>query len=170
MASRVIGIHALFGAFVAGVIMPTNISFRNIFVEKVEDVSLLLLLPLFFVFTGLRTEIDPSIVRDVFKRHEIEASPANFQRFFECYVFWLDFLLCTTEGGICPGVWNFIHALARLPEPPLAGLLTGNIRLGAEIKLRHFQIWENFRFGAYGDDRSAFSNLVPGTKLLRLFT
>ena len=55
--TETIGIHALFGAFVAGVIMPTNISFRNIFVEKVEDVSLLLLLPLFFVFTGLRTEI-----------------------------------------------------------------------------------------------------------------
>lgn len=56
-ATEVIGIHALFGAFMAGVIMPANINFRNIFIEKVEDVSLVLLLPLFFVFTGLRTEI-----------------------------------------------------------------------------------------------------------------
>lgn len=56
-ASEVIGIHALFGAFMAGVIMPDNIKFRSIFIEKVEDVSLVLLLPLFFVFTGLRTEI-----------------------------------------------------------------------------------------------------------------
>lgn len=55
--TEVIGIHALFGAFMAGAIMPENISFRNIFIEKVEDVSLILLLPLFFVFTGLRTEI-----------------------------------------------------------------------------------------------------------------
>jgi Kef-type K+ transport system membrane component KefB len=55
--SEVIGIHALFGAFLAGVIMPANIKFRNIFIEKVEDVSLVLLLPLFFVFTGLRTQI-----------------------------------------------------------------------------------------------------------------
>ncbi len=55
--TEVIGIHALFGAFMAGVIMPQNLSFRNIFIEKVEDVSLVLLLPLFFVFTGLRTQI-----------------------------------------------------------------------------------------------------------------
>ncbi|PPL02915.1 cation:proton antiporter [Parapedobacter indicus] len=55
--TEVIGIHALFGAFMAGVIMPANINFRNIFTEKVEDVALVLLLPLFFVFTGLRTQI-----------------------------------------------------------------------------------------------------------------
>lgn len=56
-ATEVVGIHALFGAFMAGAIMPENIKFRNIFIEKVEDVALVLLLPLFFVFTGLRTEI-----------------------------------------------------------------------------------------------------------------
>lgn len=41
----------------AGVIMPDNSKFRNVFIEKVEDVALVLLLPLFFVFTGLRTQI-----------------------------------------------------------------------------------------------------------------
>lgn len=56
-ATEVIGIHALFGAFMAGAIMPENTKFRNIFIEKVEDIALVLLLPLFFVFTGLRTEI-----------------------------------------------------------------------------------------------------------------
>lgn len=56
-STEVIGIHALFGAFMAGVIMPPNINFRNIFIEKVEDLALVLLLPLFFVFTGLRTQI-----------------------------------------------------------------------------------------------------------------
>jgi len=55
--TEIIGIHALFGAFMAGVIMPQNLHFRNIFIEKIEDVSLVLLLPLFFVFTGLRTQI-----------------------------------------------------------------------------------------------------------------
>lgn len=55
--TEVIGIHALFGAFMAGAIMPENVKFRNIFIEKVEDVALVLLLPLFFVFTGLRTQI-----------------------------------------------------------------------------------------------------------------
>lgn len=56
-ATEVIGIHALFGAFLAGVIMPSNMNFRTIFIEKMEDVAVLLLLPLFFVFTGLRTQI-----------------------------------------------------------------------------------------------------------------
>ena len=56
-ATEIIGIHALFGAFMAGAIMPDINKFRNIFIEKVEDVSVILLLPLFFVFTGLRTQI-----------------------------------------------------------------------------------------------------------------
>ncbi|MBN8641168.1 MAG: cation:proton antiporter [Flavobacteriales bacterium] len=55
--TEIIGIHALFGAFMTGAIMPDITKFRNIFIEKVEDVAVILLLPLFFVFTGLRTEI-----------------------------------------------------------------------------------------------------------------
>ncbi|HEX8269946.1 MAG TPA: cation:proton antiporter [Flavobacterium sp.] len=55
--TEVIGIHALFGAFMAGAIMPANANFRSIIIEKVEDVSVIVLLPLFFVFTGLRTKI-----------------------------------------------------------------------------------------------------------------
>lgn len=63
--TEVIGIHALFGAFMAGAIIPENVKFRSIFIDKVEDVAVVLLLPLFFVFTGLRTQIgllnDPSL-------------------------------------------------------------------------------------------------------------
>lgn len=55
--TEIIGIHALFGAFIAGVVMPTNIGFRKVMMEKVEDVSLVFFLPLFFAFSGLHTEI-----------------------------------------------------------------------------------------------------------------
>ena len=55
--TEIIGIHALFGAFMAGAIMPDSKKFRSIFVEKVEDIALVMLLPLFFVYTGLRTKI-----------------------------------------------------------------------------------------------------------------
>jgi len=55
--TEVIGIHALFGAFMAGLMMPTDSNLRHVFTEKVEDVSMVLLLPLFFVYTGLRTQI-----------------------------------------------------------------------------------------------------------------
>ena len=62
--TEIIGIHALFGAFMAGAVMPDNAKFRGLFIEKIEDVSLILLLPLFFVFTGLRTEI--GLLNDVY--------------------------------------------------------------------------------------------------------
>src|SRR5690606_25145878 len=54
--AEIIGIHALFGAFLAGVIMPQNLSFKKIITEKFEYISVVLLLPLFFIFTGLRTD------------------------------------------------------------------------------------------------------------------
>ena len=62
--TEVIGIHALFGAFITGAIMPDISKFRNLFIEKVEDVAVILLLPLFFVFTGLRTQI--GLLNDVY--------------------------------------------------------------------------------------------------------
>lgn len=52
-----IGIHALVGAFLAGAIMPQHYQFKQVLIQKVEDVSVVLLLPLFFITTGLRTEI-----------------------------------------------------------------------------------------------------------------
>ena len=62
--TEVIGIHALFGAFMTGAIMPDIAKFRAIFIDKVEDVAVILLLPLFFVFTGLRTQI--GLINDPF--------------------------------------------------------------------------------------------------------
>ncbi|HYE55532.1 MAG TPA: cation:proton antiporter, partial [Chitinophagaceae bacterium] len=55
--AEVIGIHALFGAFFAGVIMPSNFIIRKMITDKVEDFSMLLLLPIFFAYTGLRTQV-----------------------------------------------------------------------------------------------------------------
>jgi len=55
--TEILGLHALFGAFMAGLVMPADIKFRKIMSEKVEGVSLSLFLPLFFVSTGLKTEI-----------------------------------------------------------------------------------------------------------------
>lgn len=95
---------------------------------------------------------DYSLVREFFAYHGIAASPENFQRFFERYVFWLDHILTRSESRTCHGVLEFIAELRALPQPPLLGLLTGNIRLGAEIKLRHFNLWDVFETGAFADD------------------
>jgi Kef-type K+ transport system membrane component KefB len=57
LTTEVIGIHALFGAFVAGAVMPATGPLRRMLRERLESVSSVFLLPLFFVFTGLRTEV-----------------------------------------------------------------------------------------------------------------
>jgi Kef-type K+ transport system membrane component KefB len=55
--TEMIGIHALFGAFLAGVCMPPDLGLRKFLRERVETFSSVLLLPLFFAFTGLRTQV-----------------------------------------------------------------------------------------------------------------
>jgi Kef-type K+ transport system membrane component KefB len=52
-----LGVHALFGAFFAGLMMPRDAHIEQVFVERVEPVTMTLLLPLFFAFTGLRTTV-----------------------------------------------------------------------------------------------------------------
>lgn len=99
---------------------------------------------------GGRTDV--SLVREFFKIHQIESSPENFDRFFSRYSFWLDHIIQDSAGVPCRGVLDFIDELQALPEPPLLGLLTGNIRLGAEIKLRHFDMWDLFVTGGFADD------------------
>jgi phosphoglycolate phosphatase-like HAD superfamily hydrolase len=95
---------------------------------------------------------DPSIVRDFFQQHGLAASAENFQRFFDCYVFHLDHLLHQLDGQVLPGVQRMLGELQALPEPPVLDLLTGNIRLGAQLKLRRYQLWQHFQTGGFGDD------------------
>lgn len=95
---------------------------------------------------------DVSLVREFFSYHQIAPTPENFHRFFETYVFWLDHILSSSQGDACVGVREFLVGLQALPKPPVLGLLTGNIRLGAEIKLRHFGLWDTFVTGGFADD------------------
>ncbi len=53
-----LGVHALFGAFMAGLVMPKDERMIADVVDRIESLSLALLLPLFFALTGLRTRID----------------------------------------------------------------------------------------------------------------
>jgi Kef-type K+ transport system membrane component KefB len=55
-ATEVIGIHALFGAFLAGIIIPKNENLQKRIIDRISDVTIVMLLPLFFVYTGLRTQ------------------------------------------------------------------------------------------------------------------
>src|SRR5690349_2081021 len=95
---------------------------------------------------------DLSLVREFFTAHSIAPTPDNFERFFEQYAFWLDEIMSNSQSEVCAGVWDFLRDLRSLPHPPLIGLLTGNIQLGAEIKLRHLNLWEQFTMGGFADD------------------
>lgn len=103
---------------------------------------------------------DTSVVRECFGLHQIEPSPENFRRFFEAYVFWLDHYLHHLPGGAHPGVRVMIGSLRTLPKPPVLGLLTGNIRLGAEIKLRRHELWDEFELGGFADGLDARDDIA----------
>jgi Kef-type K+ transport system membrane component KefB len=57
LATQRIGIHALFGAFLVGAVIPHDSSLARDVNEKFEDLVVVLFLPVFFAFTGLRTQI-----------------------------------------------------------------------------------------------------------------
>jgi phosphoglycolate phosphatase-like HAD superfamily hydrolase len=103
---------------------------------------------------------DVSLVREFFKIHGVPESSDNFRQFFESYVFWLEHILGHSIGRECTGVRKFIEDLHDLPQPPMIGLLTGNIQLGAEIKLRHFGLWDSFVMGGFADDHEERNHIA----------
>jgi len=107
---------------------------------------------------------DVGILREFFVHNAIEPSPENIEQFFEAYVFMLDHMLQSLPGGVHPGVWTWLHDLRALPQKPVVGLLTGNIRLGAEIKLRRFDLWDQFETGAFADDSAERNEIAAIAK------
>lgn len=55
--TEIIGIHALFGAFLAGIASPSQIDFRKILIDRIQVISMVILLPIFFAINGLKTQI-----------------------------------------------------------------------------------------------------------------
>jgi len=65
LVTEVLGIHALFGAFAAGVAVSSNAQLRHLLVARVEPFAVTLLLPLFFAMTGLRMRADALQTSDI---------------------------------------------------------------------------------------------------------
>jgi Kef-type K+ transport system membrane component KefB len=55
--TELLGVHELFGAFIAGVVLPKEHGFVQTITDKLNDLTVVLLLPIFFALTGLRTSI-----------------------------------------------------------------------------------------------------------------
>jgi len=103
---------------------------------------------------------DSGLVRDFLRTHGVADTPDERRRFLSAYLFWLDHHLSTSAGEICPGVLGFMEDLRGMPQPPMLGLLTGNVRRGAELKLRAHRLWDEFQVGAYGDDHEDRAELA----------
>ena len=119
-----------------------------------------------FAITGTLDDIDFAgrtdtwIMRAVFKKFGLDPSPENFARFFDGYVTELAAALRNPQARVLPGVREILRAAAD--HGAIAqGLLTGNMRRGAQAKLEHHGLWEHFDFGAFGDDSEFRNDLGP---------
>jgi phosphoglycolate phosphatase len=64
------------------------------------------------------------------------------------------------QGQVLPGVLELLEILKHRPDVA-QGLLTGNLKRGAELKLTHYQVWHYFEFGAFADDSPRRNDLGP---------
>lgn len=97
---------------------------------------------------------DRAIAAEVFQLHDIPNTPENWETFRHVYLQQLGHHLESQEGRVLHGVTELIEVLTANESHHL-GLLTGNIRDGAERKLRHYQLWHRFHFGGFGDDHES---------------
>lgn len=93
---------------------------------------------------------DRGITRDLFQFHGIDDLPEHWERFRSSYLAVLPKSLAARAGKILPGIGPLLDALAARDDV-LLGLLTGNTRQGARIKLAHYGLDHYFNFGAFGD-------------------
>ena len=94
---------------------------------------------------------DRGLAYEVFRANQIEPTEANLQRFTKAYTQRLAQHLPADNTQPLPGVLELLDAIEAMPTPPVLGLLTGNLPLGAELKLTHYHLWHRFEFGAFGD-------------------
>jgi len=119
-----------------------------------------------FAVTGSLADIefagrtDLWIMRQIFAKFGIPATPANFRRLADAYVAVLPAHLADRGVHLLPGVEQILEAAAGR-EDCAVGLLTGNLRQGAEAKLRSRDLWRHFPFGAFADDAEEREALGP---------
>jgi phosphoglycolate phosphatase len=103
---------------------------------------------------------DRLIIRQVFERFSVEHSRANIDRYLDGYIAALPRSLAANHSRILPGLPEILRA-AHARGDVAQGLLTGNIRRGAEAKLGHHGLWGLFPIGAFADDAEQRNELGP---------
>ena len=110
--------------------------------------------------THFHGRTDSSLVREFFVSNGFAGKYWEIRHFLDAYVYLLDHRMGIQSGEVCSGVIQFIAQLNAWPVPPVLGLLTGNVRLGAEIKLRPHHLWSHWKVGAFGDDHEDRNQLA----------
>lgn len=106
---------------------------------------------------------DRAIMSDALRAAGREVTPEEILRLRDAYIADLQVEIgrpVPDFSGVLPGVEALLDELAAQPGVSV-GLLTGNFEAGARIKLGHFDLWDRFSFGAFGDDHDDRNALVP---------
>ncbi len=93
---------------------------------------------------------DRAIARDLLRAHDIEPTDTNWEKLLNGYLCRLPECLNLHQGRVLPGIWELLKTL-KIRGDVVLGLLTGNVRAGAKVKLGHFGLFEYFGLGGFGD-------------------
>ena len=108
----------------------------------------------------LQGRTDTSIARDLLAFLGVPATLEEERRLMGAYLALLPTTLPAGKAKLHPGIEEALDAVRAHPEIH-QGLLTGNQREGARLKLSHLGIWDYFEFGAYADDSHIRDELGP---------
>ena len=101
------------------------------------------------------------ITSEVLRHNGIPPTPENCHDYLEAYLELLPGELRDgPQGRVLPGVLELLETLHHRADIA-QGLLTGNLRRGAEFKLTHYKVWHYFEFGAFADDSPRRNDLGP---------
>jgi phosphoglycolate phosphatase len=104
---------------------------------------------------------DAWITGAVFRHVGLPDTPQNAHDYLETYLELLPGELRDgPQGQVLPGILSLLETLHHRPDIA-QGLLTGNLRRGAEYKLTHYRVWHYFEFGAFADDSPRRNDLGP---------
>ena len=104
---------------------------------------------------------DRWITGEVFRHVGLPDTPQNAHDYLETYLELLPAELRDgPQGQVLPGIFDLLEILHHRPDVA-QGLLTGNLRRGAEFKLTHYKVWHYFEFGAFADDSPRRNDLGP---------
>ena len=109
---------------------------------------------------GQAGRTDRWIARRIFEKFSVPYSEENFTRLIDGYIAALPTTLLNPRARVLPGVREIL-AQADARDDVVQGLLTGNLRRGAQTKLGHHGLWDFFPFGGFADDAEMRNEISP---------